>query len=97
MGVGISLSGLAGSVAAAGGVGTISGVEIGFNWPGYRRDRRTANREAMHWRALINAARGDLQDGFAFVGGQVHRCGKIVAVNEVMADLEDGMARFESG
>ena len=48
MGVGISLSGLAGSVAAAGGVGTISGVEIGFKWPGYRRNRRTASREAMH-------------------------------------------------
>ncbi|HSL93540.1 MAG TPA: nitronate monooxygenase family protein [Bacillota bacterium] len=47
MGVGISLSGLAGAVAAAGGIGTISGVEIGFNWPGYRRNRRNANREAM--------------------------------------------------
>lgn len=49
MGVGISLSGLAGAVAAAGGIGTISGVEIGFNWPGYRRSRRAANREAMLW------------------------------------------------
>jgi NAD(P)H-dependent flavin oxidoreductase YrpB (nitropropane dioxygenase family) len=49
MGVGISLSGLAGAVAAAGGIGTISGVEIGFNWPGYRRSRRNANREAMLW------------------------------------------------
>ena len=35
MGVGISLSSLAGAVALNGGVGVISGVEIGFNEPDY--------------------------------------------------------------
>ena len=35
MGVGISLSTLAGEVALNGGIGVISGVEIGFNEPDY--------------------------------------------------------------
>lgn len=35
MGVGISLSSLAGQVALNGGIGVISGVEIGFNEPDY--------------------------------------------------------------
>ena len=34
MGVGISLSGLAGSVAACGGVGVISTAQIGYRDPG---------------------------------------------------------------
>ena len=49
MGVGISLGGLAGAVARAGGVGVISGVEIGFNWPTYEDDKEEANRAALRW------------------------------------------------
>lgn len=49
MGVGISLSRLAGAVAKAGGVGVISGVEIGFSWPTYATDKLRANREALMW------------------------------------------------
>lgn len=49
MGVGVSLSGLAGAVARAGGVGVIAGVEIGFNWPTYATDKVTANSEALLW------------------------------------------------
>lgn len=49
MGVGISLSGLAGAVAKAGGIGVISGVEIGYNWPTYEQDKQAANREALGW------------------------------------------------
>lgn len=49
MGVGISLSGLAGAVARAGGVGVIAGVEIGFQWPTYATDKVTANSEALLW------------------------------------------------
>ncbi|MDP3058202.1 MAG: nitronate monooxygenase, partial [bacterium] len=49
MGVGISLSGLAGAVAKEGGVGVISGVEIGFCWPGYQRNKAKANFEALSW------------------------------------------------
>lgn len=61
MGVGISLSGLAGAVAKTGGIGVISGVEIGFNWPGYRRNRRKANHEAMLWH--LREARREAPEG----------------------------------
>ncbi|MCK9223080.1 MAG: nitronate monooxygenase family protein [Limnochordia bacterium] len=47
MGVGISLSGLAAAVGNAGGVGVISGVEIGFDLPSYLTDKVTANRQAL--------------------------------------------------
>ena len=43
MGVGISLSSLAGAVAGCGGIGVISGVEIGFNEADYRRNKRESN------------------------------------------------------
>ena len=38
MGVGISLSGLAGSVAACGGVGVISTAQIGYRDPEFEKD-----------------------------------------------------------
>ncbi|MBS3938454.1 MAG: nitronate monooxygenase [Peptococcaceae bacterium] len=49
MGVGVSLSGLAGAVAKAGGIGVIAGVEIGFQWPTYADDKLQANSEALLW------------------------------------------------
>lgn len=49
MGVAISLSRLAGAVALAGGVGVISGVETGYNWPNYPADKHQANRDALVW------------------------------------------------
>ena len=49
MGVGISLSCLAGAVAKAGGVGVISGVETGYSWPTYEDDKQKANRDALVW------------------------------------------------
>lgn len=47
MGVGISLSSLAGHVALNGGVGVISGVEIGFNEPDYQKNKRESNLRAL--------------------------------------------------
>ena len=47
MGVGISLSGLAGAVAAEGGVGVISAAQPGFNWPGFQSNPLKANLEAL--------------------------------------------------
>ncbi len=47
MGVGISLSSLAGQVALNGGIGVISGVEIGFNEPDYLKNKREANLKAL--------------------------------------------------
>ena len=47
MGVGISLSGLAGSVAACGGVGVISTAQIGWREPDFRKHPFEANYRAI--------------------------------------------------
>ncbi|NLF35431.1 MAG: nitronate monooxygenase, partial [Clostridiales bacterium] len=47
MGVGISLDGLAGAVAACGGMGTISTADCGFREPDFERDPRGANLRAL--------------------------------------------------
>jgi nitronate monooxygenase len=61
MGVGISLSALAGEVALNGGVGVISGVEIGFNEPDYLINKRAANLRAL--RSHIKKARDICKGG----------------------------------
>jgi len=55
MGVGISLSSLAGNVALNGGIGVISAVEIGFNEADYLTNKMQANISAL--RAHIKKAR----------------------------------------
>lgn len=47
MGVGISLSNLAGHVSLNGGIGVISGVEIGFSEPDYFKNKKEANIRAL--------------------------------------------------
>lgn len=47
MGVGISLSSLAGAVAKAGGIGIISTAQIGFREPDFDEDAPAANRRAI--------------------------------------------------
>ncbi|MFZ5966708.1 MAG: NAD(P)H-dependent flavin oxidoreductase [Bacillota bacterium] len=47
MGVGISLSRLAGAVANCGGVGVISAVEPGFNFENYSKDKFQANLDGL--------------------------------------------------
>ncbi len=47
MGVGVSLSGLAGAVAAAGGVGVISAAQIGFDEPDFYTDCPGSNIRAL--------------------------------------------------
>ncbi len=47
MGVGISLGGLAGAVAAQGGVGVISTAQIGFREPDFHQNPREANLRAI--------------------------------------------------
>lgn len=47
MGVGVSLSGLAGAVAACGGVGTISGIHPGYRDPDFAADPVRANLRAI--------------------------------------------------
>lgn len=47
MGVGVSLSGLAGAVAKEGGIGIISTAQIGFREPDFAQDSKAANLRAM--------------------------------------------------
>lgn len=47
MGVGVSLSGLAGAVASAGGIGIISSAQIGFREPDFQINTKAANVNAM--------------------------------------------------
>lgn len=47
MGVGVSLSGLAGAVAKEGGIGIISTAQIGFREPDFQADSKKANLRAM--------------------------------------------------
>lgn len=47
MGVGISLSGLAGAVAASGGIGTISGIHPGYREPDFQENPFRANLRAI--------------------------------------------------
>ena len=52
MGVGISLSRLAGTVAKEGGVGIISTAQIGFREPDFEKNPREANRRAIRTELL---------------------------------------------
>ena len=47
MGIGISLSGLAGAVAKAGGIGIISAAQIGFQEPDFDTNTKAANLRAI--------------------------------------------------
>ena len=48
MGIGISLSNLAGNVAKEGGIGIISAAQIGFRDPDFEKDSKAANLRAIH-------------------------------------------------
>lgn len=47
MGVGVSLSGLAGAVASFGGIGVISAAQIGYNTEGFETNALKANLNAL--------------------------------------------------
>ncbi|WP_303867498.1 nitronate monooxygenase family protein [Acetobacterium wieringae] len=47
MGIGVSLSSLAGHVSKLGGLGVLSAVEMGSNYPDYIKNPKLANRQAM--------------------------------------------------
>lgn len=47
MGIGISLSGLAGAVAKEGGIGVISAAQPGFDEPDFRTNTIAANCRAL--------------------------------------------------
>ena len=70
MGVGVSLSGLAGAVAAAGGVGIISTAQIGFSCPSFDEDPIGTNLKAI---------------GDEIAKARKIACGGIVGVNIMVA------------
>lgn len=49
MGIGISLSSLAGNVSKNGGLGVLSGVEMGCDFPDYKKNNMSANRQALEY------------------------------------------------
>ena len=61
MGIGVSLSGLAGAVAKEGGAGTISAAQIGFLQPEFEQNPVLANLKAME--EELQKARKIAQDG----------------------------------
>ena len=62
MGVGVSRSGLAGAVAAAGGVGIISSAQIGYDEENFLTDHKNANKNALikHIKKAKEKSRGGL-------------------------------------
>lgn len=65
MGVGVSLSGLASAVANQGGIGTISGVQIGFREPDFMTNTNEANIRGL--RKEIRIARENSPNGILAV------------------------------
>lgn len=65
MGVGVSLSGLAGAVAGAGGVGVISAAQIGFQEPDFYTNCHEANLRAL--KKHIGKAKEQAKDGLVGV------------------------------
>lgn len=61
MGVGISLSSLAGAVAAAGGIGVLSAAQIGFRYEGFDKDPIQTNLKAIQFE--LEKARKIAKDG----------------------------------
>lgn len=61
MGVGVSLSGLAGSVASEGGVGVISAAQVGYNTDGFESNALRANLNALG--KHINLAKEKAKEG----------------------------------
>lgn len=61
MGIGVSLSGLAGAVAKEGGIGVISAAQVGFNEPDFRTNTVKANIRAL--KDQIRKAREKARNG----------------------------------
>ena len=92
MGVGISLSGLAGAVAAQGGIGIISTAQIGYREPGFDDHPIETNLEAI---------KSELRKAREIAGGGIVGVNIMVATREydryVRAALEGGADLIISG
>ena len=71
MGVGVSLGGLAGAVAACGGMGCLSTADAGYREPDFARDPAAANHRALT---------AEIQKAKAIAGGM-----GLVAINAMVA------------
>ena len=76
MGVGVSLGGLAGAVAACGGMGCISTADAGYREPDFARDPASANHRALT--AEIKKAK------------QIAKGAGMVAINAMVATQDRG-------
>jgi NAD(P)H-dependent flavin oxidoreductase YrpB (nitropropane dioxygenase family) len=88
MGVGVSLSGLAGAVAAEGGIGVISGAQIGYREPDFEINNMEANLRAL--KAEIYKAREKCKNGILAVNLMVamnHYKDSVAAAVEAGIDL----------
>ena len=83
MGVGVSLSGLAGSVAACGGVGIISTAQIGYREPDYDTNPLEAN---------LRAVRQEIQKARALAPEGVIGVNIMVATKQYEAYVETAVA-----
>ena len=90
MGVGVSLGGLAGAVAACGGMGCISTADAGYREPDFARDPASANHRALT--AEIRKAK------------QIANGAGMVAINAMVATQDyaalqdgDGQSLFAEG
>ena len=79
MGVGVSLGGLAGAVAACGGMGCISTADAGYREPDFARDPAAANHRALT---------AEIQKAKAISGGM-----GVVAINAMVATRAKGLDR----
>lgn len=91
MGVGVSLSGLAGAVAKEGGVGIISTAQIGFREPDYEKNPLEANLRAVKSEIIkakeINSVKGNVDEGLIFCGADTWKQNRMQSVKEVIQEL----------
>lgn len=88
MGVGVSLSGLAGAVASEGGVGVISAAQIGFQEPDFLTDCHASNLRAL--KKHIAQAKKQAKDGLIGVNIMVatrEYAAQVQAACEAGADI----------
>ena len=81
MGIGISLSNLAGNVAKEGGIGIISAAQIGFRDPDFEKDSKAANLRAIH--SELEKARAIAPEGV--IGFNI-----MVAMQQILEDARHG-------
>ena len=96
MGVGISLSSLAGAVAKAGGIGVISAAQPGWRDPEFARDPLSANLRALAFH--IRRAKEISNGGIIGVNGKNHvidRCASRGTMNGL--DAMGGVAGLNEG